>query len=130
MKATIIVLVGLAIVLVSIRLMRAHAQKSSGPRKISPEIYQGLRNQALRMSRAKLGLPATPTPAAPWGVIMDWGVGRGTATVVAFSDGHASIYLSNGGFLGGAESHESIRHAAKQMVAVAPECQPQARSMT
>jgi len=58
---------------------------------------------------------------------MDFGVTQGTATVVAFSDGHASIYLSSGGgFLGGAESHDSIRNAAKRMVAIAAECQPQA----
>ena len=37
---------------------------------------------------------------------------------------HASIYFSSGGgFLGG-ESHESIRTAAKEMVAAAAECQP------
>ena len=58
---------------------------------------------------------------------MDWGVNLGTATLVAFSDGHASIYLSNGGgFLGGAESHEAIRNAAKRTVEIAAECQPQA----
>ena len=58
---------------------------------------------------------------------MDWGVTRGTATVVAFSDGHASIYLSSGGgFLGGGESHDSIRNAAKRMIAIAAQCQPQA----
>ena len=91
MKATTGILVGLVIILVSIRLIWVRAQNSAGSKKISPEIYQGLRNQALQMSREKLGLPATPTPTTPWGVIMDWGVNRGTATVVAFSDGHASV---------------------------------------
>jgi hypothetical protein len=48
-----------------------------------------------------------------------------TATVVAFSNGHASIYLSTGGgFIGGGKSHESLRIAAKKMVAVAGVCQP------
>ena len=28
---------------------------------------------------------------------MDWGLREGTATVVAFSDGNASVYLSSGG---------------------------------
>jgi len=56
---------------------------------------------------------------------MDWVVSNATATIVAFSDGHASIYLSTGGgFIGGGESHESVRNAAKRMVAVAVECQP------
>ena len=57
---------------------------------------------------------------------MDWGVEHGTATVVAFSDGSASVYLSNGGgFLGGGESHESVRKAAQKMVSIAAEFQPQ-----
>jgi hypothetical protein len=54
---------------------------------------------------------------------MDWGVANGTATIAAFSDGTASIYLSSGGgFLGGG-SHEVVRNAAKKMVAAAVECQ-------
>ena len=62
---------------------------------------------------------------------MDWGVTQGTATVVAFSDGHASVYLSSGGgFLGGGENHEAVRNAAKHMVAAAAECQSLARPTT
>ncbi|HUA86813.1 MAG TPA: hypothetical protein VMB85_23310 [Bryobacteraceae bacterium] len=57
---------------------------------------------------------------------MDWGVTEGSATVVALSDGHASIYLSSGGgYLGGSQSHESIRNAARAAVAAAAEFQPQ-----
>jgi hypothetical protein len=85
----------------------------------------GLRNMALGITREKAGLPATFVPSEPWGVIMDWVVSNATATIIAFSNGHASIYLSTGGgFIGGGESHESVRNAAKKMVAVAVECQP------
>ncbi len=60
---------------------------------------------------------------------MDWGVTKGSATVVALSDGHASIYLSNGGgYLGGSQSHDSIRKAAQAAVTMAAEFQPQMRS--
>jgi hypothetical protein len=80
---------------------------------------------ALGITRQKAGLGATYAATEPWGVIMDWVVSDATATVVAFSSGHASIYLSTGGgFIGGGESHESVRNAAKTMVAVAAECQP------
>jgi hypothetical protein len=90
------------------------------------DIYLGLRNLALQNSREKFNQAPTPTPTTPWGVMMDWGVPHGTATVVAFSDGGASIYLSNGGgFIGGGESHESVRSAAKKMVSAAIESQPQ-----
>jgi len=93
------------------------------------DVYQGLRNMALLASRDKVGLASIQTPSTPWGVIMDWGVGGGhTATVAAFADGSASIYLSNGGgFIGGAQSHDSIRHAGRQMVEIAAECQPGAQ---
>ena len=79
---------------------------------------------ALGITRQKAGLGATYAATEPWGVIMDWVVSDATATVVAFSSGHASIYLSTGGGFIGGESHESVRNAAKKMVAVAADCQP------
>jgi hypothetical protein len=89
------------------------------------DVYLGLRNMALGITREKAGLAATFAPTEPWGIIMDWVVSNATATVVAFSNGHASIYLSTGGgFIGGGESHESVCNASKKMVAVAVECQP------
>jgi hypothetical protein len=55
---------------------------------------------------------------------MDWGISSGTTTVVALSDGNASVYLSSGGgYMGGAPSHASIREAAQRMVALAAESQ-------
>ena len=62
--------------------------------------------------------------------MMDWGITSGTATVVALSDGNASVYMSNGGgYLGGA-SHEPIREAARNMVAAATEIQKQTTATT
>jgi len=94
-------------------------------RRADPKVYLGLRNLALQGPQvAKLN--ADPTkPTQPYAVLMDWGVGNGTATVAAFADGTASIYLSSGGgFLGGGQSHESIRNAAKRMVEIGGELQP------
>lgn len=83
------------------------------------DIYLGLRNVMLGGSRAKFSLPETSRPTEPWGVLMDWGVTKGTATVVAMSDGSASVYLSSGGgFIGGA-GQEPIRNAAQKAVAIA-----------
>jgi hypothetical protein len=51
---------------------------------------------------------------------MDFHVDHGTVTVVACSDGSASLYLSSGGgFLGGSEHYPTIREAALHAVAVA-----------
>ncbi len=109
------------------RIGRAQAQASSAAN--SPrEVFEGLRNLALTSSRQKLGLPAPPAPTRAWGVVMDWVVTNDTVTIVAFSDGSASLYLSSGGgFLGGG-SHEPVRNAAQRMVAAAVECQRYARA--
>jgi len=94
-------------------------------RRADPKVYLGLRNLALQDPQV-VKINADPAkPAQPYVVLMDWGVGRGTATVAAFADGTASIYLSSGGgFLGGGQSHESIRNAAKKMVEIGGELQP------
>jgi len=62
---------------------------------------------------------------------MDWGVLNGTATVVAISDGTASVYLSSGGgSIGGGQSHDPIHKAAQKMVSVAAEFRSQMRPAT
>jgi hypothetical protein len=56
---------------------------------------------------------------------MDWGISSGTVTVVAISDGNASVYLSNGGAaIRGGQSQEPIRALARETVALAAEVQP------
>jgi hypothetical protein len=88
-------------------------------------VYLGLRDQALKLKRDKIGLPVPSSSTEPWAALMDWGVTNGTATIVAVEDGSASIYLSSGGgSIGGGQSHETIRRAAQKMVYVANEFQP------
>ena len=94
------------------------------------ETYLNLRKQALGFKREEIGLPAPAQSTEPWGVIMDWPVGNGTATVVAISDGTASIYLSSGGGYIGGQGHESIRKAAQKAVSVAASSQTQMQPVT
>ena len=60
--------------------------------------------------------PSDPARSEPH---LGWVVGDATATIVAVSDGSASIYLSNGGGYLGGGGHESIRNAASKMVEAA-----------
>lgn len=83
------------------------------------EMYSDLRHLMLQGSRQKFGLAATSKPTEPWGVVMDWGVGGGTATAVAMSDGSASVYFSNGGGLMGGKGIEPVRVAAQKAVELA-----------
>ena len=118
----VILLVILATAGFSLLLRAQSANQESS--KALPDVYNGLRTQMLQSSRSKLNLPQASTPKTPWGVVMDWGVTKGTATVVALSDGHASIYLSSGGgYMGGGQSHDAIRKAAQKFVATAADVQ-------
>jgi hypothetical protein len=73
----------------------------------------------LEGSCAKFGLPPGSKPSEPWGVLMDWGVNKGTATIVVGADGSASVYFSSGGGYIGGIGQEPIRAAAKNAVGVA-----------
>ena len=88
-------------------------------------VYMGLRNRILHGSRAQLGLPATSAPTQPWAALMEMGLSRGPATVVAVSDGTTSLYLSSGGgLLGGGQRYEAVRNAGLHLLNLAGEYQP------
>jgi len=130
MKALPLILVLLVLVALSFGV-RAYQSRHPSGRQADPKVYLGLRNMMLQGSRAKFGLPPASKPTEPYGVLMDWGIAAGTATVVAVTDGTASVYLSSGGgFIGGGQSHDSIRSAAKRTVELAGELQPLMRLTT
>jgi hypothetical protein len=84
--------------------------------------YLGLRDLALQTPLTEVPSAKATKPGEPFAVLMDWGIPAGTATVGAYADGTASIYLSSGGgFLGGGQAHESIRNAAIKTVEIAGE---------
>jgi hypothetical protein len=108
---------------------RSRSQKSGGARaddapSATKNLYSDLRSQILQGSRSKFGIAPTSKPTEPWGVLMDWNEGRMTLTVVAASDGSASLYFSNGGAYLGGKAEEPIRRAAQRAVEVAGETQP------
>jgi len=110
-----------------------HAQKTSDadvPKTANPEIYPEMRNLVLHGSRAAFGLTGSFAKDQPWGVLMETGYPEGSATLVAMADGSASIYLSSGGGTIGGIANETIRKAAKQMVQIASQFQPQVKQTT
>src|SRR6266446_4509921 len=111
-------------------IVRARAQE---PRPTQPPSQDArraassdLRAQALKGTRAAFGLDAVASPTTPWGVVMETGFPEGSFTLVALSDGSASIYLSSGGGSIGGRAHETIRKASQAMVALAAKFQPKA----
>jgi len=76
--------------------------------------FEGLRKMAFDMSLQQLDL--TLKDSEIYGVIMDWDIGDGIATLVAYKTGDASLYLSSGGgVIGGGQSHY-VNTAAKTLV--------------
>lgn len=129
----------IAVILILIVYVIARSRRSPASREMQPRIepkpsseivYQGLRNMVLCGTRERFGLASTSNPSEPWGVVMDWGVPSGTATVMALSDGSASIYLSSGGGYLGGQNQETVRNAALQAIEVAREYPSQMQKTT
>ena len=132
----IVVVVAIAALLWRATKARAQAPAASKPDMAAKtssdpkDVYIGLRNLMLQGSRSKFGLGATSKPTEPWGVVMDWGMEKGTATVIAMSDGSASVYLSSGGGFIGGKDQEPIRQAAQRSVDTARSVQLPPESTT
>ena len=110
---------------------RVRPQRSGNSQSSPPNAFQGLRSLVLQGTRANFGLGPGSKPTQPFAVVMDLGLADGNTTVVAIADGSASVYLSSGGaFIGGGQSHKSIRDAALKTVERADEVQPLMHSTT
>jgi hypothetical protein len=82
------------------------------PKPDPTEATREMRDMALRVEPAELGL--TPTPERPhvWGVLMETGYPDAVASLVALADGTTSLYFSNGGGIIGAGEYATVRDAA------------------
>ena len=78
------------------------------------EIYTKLRSQALSTTAKALG-----TKEQTFGVIMETGYPEAVVTLVALSDGTASLYFSNGGGMIGLGQHEGPAVAARSLISFA-----------
>jgi hypothetical protein len=100
-----------------------HTEEVIGSSPVSPTMtdnpYEQLRSTALSVEPGSIGI--TPTGDLPhvFGVVMDIGMDRGTATLVAFADGAVSLYYSSGGGIIGAGQHEQVRSSAHRLLAIA-----------
>lgn len=76
------------------------------------------------MSADQFGVKSTTRRPIPYGVVVDWNVGRGVITFTAFSSGDASMYTSAGGAMIGGVGHESVKDAAQSLVRKSAEYVP------
>ena len=76
-----------------------------------------LRGLALAVTAEQIGATPESAPGGVWGGAMDMTFPEGTATVVAFADGAASLYWPGGGIIGAGE-HEAVARAAVEWLEV------------
>lgn len=87
--------------------------------------YHDLRKLALTASREEATGASPKGSMEPWAAIMEMAFAGATATVVAFENGTASVYVSSGGGFRGGGGEEKIREAAKAFIAKADQFIPQ-----
>ena len=81
---------------------------------VPADIYLQLRATALAQTPASLGVTDDTV-----GVLMETGYPGAVATLVAFIDGSASLYFSDGGGMIGAGQHPESAASAKSLVEIA-----------
>jgi hypothetical protein len=74
--------------------------------------YHDLRNMAFSATLEQLGVQLPSDQTKVYGVIMDWDLPEGTATLVSFLSGDASLYLSSGGGVIGGVGHDNVKQAS------------------
>ena len=86
--------------------------------KVDPQNnpYNNLRNMALSATAEQLQLKISNDKTEIYGVVMDWDVGEGTATLVSFITGDASLYLSSGGGFIGGGGHDKVIKATNNFI--------------
>ncbi len=101
------------------RLFRAPQSAPVPPAIKQPALFDDLRNQLLHGSRNTFGLQASSSTGPVWGVLMETGFPEATASLIALSDGSASLYFSTGGGVIGGGDHAIVRAAAIEFVRLA-----------
>lgn len=91
---------------------------TSTRKKVDPNNnpYEGLRNMAFGATQEQIGVNIPSNETKIYGVIMDWDLDEGIATIVAFQSGDASVYLSSGGGVIGGFGHDNVKTAAIRFV--------------
>jgi hypothetical protein len=88
------------------------------------EVYLGLRDGALHKAPEQLFLPDGLKAEEPFGALMEMAVPNDVITLACFADGDAGVYYKTGGGMKGGGSHENVRRAAKQFVALSQRALP------
>lgn len=116
MKGRFLAIVLVLVLLVGFLMPRPSARALVDQRARAAATSAALREEVL--SRQMIAaLP--PKPGAVRGVVMDWNLGDGVATLVAIDDGTVSLYMGGGGGIIGAGMKPAVAIAARRFLAEA-----------
>jgi hypothetical protein len=92
----------------------------SAPRVVKPpeEVFAGLRKDALATSPMNVGMAGQIQDDDPYGLLMEMSIANSVVTLACFGSGDASVFYQSGGGMVGGISHEPVRKAAKEFVAM------------
>lgn len=95
-------------------LIEEQSQDTTKRQRVDPNNnpYTDMRNMALGVTEDQLGVQLAADQSKIYGVVMDWDLPEGTATLVSFVSGDASLYLSSGGGVIGGVGHDNVKQAA------------------
>ena len=120
MKMTTYIIIGVALIIASGIFIASKPKKQSVDNQANKQTeniseqqenpFNDLRQMALSATPEQLGLP-TSDENKVFGIVMDWDLGDGIATVAAYETGDASMYLSSGGGVIGGGQHDNVRQA-------------------
>ena len=120
MKMTTYIIIGVALIIASGIFIASKPKKQSVDNQANKQTeniseqqenpFNDLRQMALSATPEQLGLP-TYDENKVFGIVMDWDLGDGIATVAAYETGDASMYLSSGGGVIGGGQHDNVRQA-------------------
>jgi hypothetical protein len=99
----------------------SQTRESDSPiiRKPIDSIYTDLRHLAFYAPGKQVRISSSADSNKVYGIIMDWDLGEGIATLISFEDGEASLYLSSGGGLIGGGQHENVKEAVLKFISLA-----------
>ncbi len=114
----LLLVAGVTFYLTSCKSKSTTDEQTGQSNKVDPKNnpYNGLRNMAFSATAEQIGVQLPVDQTKIYGVIMDWDVGNGTATLVSFLSGDASLYLSSGGGFIGGVGHDNVKQAGEAFI--------------
>lgn len=111
------------------RQQAAKASRRAGPgarrRDQTPEeAYMDLRQQAIETDPKRLVLTSELKPTDAYGALMEMGISSSVVTLACFADGDARVLYKTGGGMIGGISHENVRQASQEFIALARKALP------